>query len=60
MLGSWAASRFLGSLVLGAPAQNFTTLAAAALAVIAVAMIAAAIPIWRATRVDVINKLHRA
>ena len=59
MLAGWAVSRGLGSMVLGVPAHNLTTLAAAALAVIAVAMIAAAIPVWRATHVDAVNKLHR-
>jgi ABC-type antimicrobial peptide transport system permease subunit len=34
--------------------------ASAALAVVATAMIAAAIPVWRATQVDAVNKLHRA
>jgi len=59
-LGCWAASRWLGSLVFGVPANNFTTLAAAALAVTAIAMIAAAIPVWRATQVDAVDKLHHA
>jgi hypothetical protein len=59
MLGSWAASRFLGSLVSGVT-ESFATLAAAALAVIGIAAIAAAIPVWRATRVDAMDKLHRA
>jgi putative ABC transport system permease protein len=59
MLGSWAVSRWLGSLVFGVT-LNATTLAAAALSVVAVGMLAAAIPIWRATQVDAIDKLHRA
>jgi predicted lysophospholipase L1 biosynthesis ABC-type transport system permease subunit len=59
MLGSWAVSRGLGNLVFGV-SDNFTTLAAAALAVIAIAMLAAAIPVWRATQVDAVDKLHRA
>ena len=53
-------SRWLENLVFGIPAQNFTTLTAAALAVLAVAMLAAAIPIWRATRLDAMDKLHHA
>ena len=60
MLAGWAASRWLENLVFGVAAHNFTTLAAAALAVIAIAMIAAAIPVWRATQVDAMDKLHHA
>jgi putative ABC transport system permease protein len=59
MLAGWAASRWLGNLVFGI-SENLTTLALAAVAVIATAMIAAAIPVWRATRVDAMDKLHRA
>ena len=59
MLGGWAVSRWLENLVFGV-SHNLTTLAAAALAVIAIAMIAAAIPVWRATRVDAVDQLHRA
>ena len=59
MLAGWAASRWLGSLVFGVPARNFATLAAAALAVIGIAMVAAAVPVWRATQVDAANRLHR-
>jgi putative ABC transport system permease protein len=59
MLASWAVSRWVENLVFGVT-ENFTMLAAAALAVIAIAMIAAAIPVWRATQVDAVDKLHRA
>jgi predicted permease len=60
VLGSWAASGWLSSLVFGVAARDFTTLAAAALAVTVIAMIAAAIPVWRATQVDALDKLHHA
>lgn len=60
LLGSWAVSRLLEDLVVRLPGNAFTTLAAAALAVIAIAMMAAAIPVWRATQVDALEKLHRA
>jgi ABC-type antimicrobial peptide transport system permease subunit len=59
VLAGWAASRWQENLVFGV-SHSITTLAAAALAVIAIALIAAAIPVWRATRVDAIDKLHRA
>lgn len=58
--GAWAAGRWLGSLLLGVPGSDFTTLTAAAVAVIAIAMIAAAIPAWRATQVDAVDRLHHA
>ncbi len=60
MLSGWAVSRWLENLVFGIPARDFTTLAAAALAVIGLTMVAAALPIWRATQVEAIDKLHRA
>jgi putative ABC transport system permease protein len=59
MLASWAVSRWMASLVFGV-SDSFTTLAWAALGVIATATIAAAIPVWRATQIDAMDKLHRA
>ena len=59
VFGSWAVSRGLENLVFGV-SDSFGTLAGAAVAVIAIAMTAAAIPVWRATQVDAIAKLHRA
>jgi putative ABC transport system permease protein len=56
--GSWTASRWLADLVVGMGARDLTTLAAAAAAVVGIAMMAAAIPIWRATRVDAVDRLH--
>jgi ABC-type lipoprotein release transport system permease subunit len=59
MVAGWAVARWLENLVFGLT-DNLATLAAAALAVIAIAMIAAAIPVWRATHVDAMDKLHHA
>ena len=59
ILAGWGVSRGLGSVVFGV-SHSLTMLASAALAVVATAMIAAAIPVWRATQVDAVNKLHRA
>jgi putative ABC transport system permease protein len=56
--GGWTASRWLADLVVGMGARDLTTLAAAAAAVVGIAMMAAAIPIWRATRVDAVDRLH--
>jgi putative ABC transport system permease protein len=59
-LGGWAASRWMKALVFGVSARNPLTMIAAALAVLMMAGIAAAAPVWRATRVDPVRKLHRA
>jgi putative ABC transport system permease protein len=58
-VGGWAAARFLKDLVFGIPARNPETIVAAALAVMAIALVAAAIPSWRAARVDAAHSLHR-
>ncbi|HLY15657.1 MAG TPA: ABC transporter permease [Bryobacteraceae bacterium] len=60
MLAGWAAARWLADLVFGIQAHNLATLAGAAAAVVAIAMLAAALPVWRATQVDPANKLHHA
>ncbi len=58
VLGCWGASRWLGSVVFGVSAQDPAVLAAAAFTVMAVASLGASVPVWRATRVDVIEKLR--
>ena len=58
LCGGWAASRWLADLVFGMPAHSFPALAVAALGVIAMAMSAAALPVWRATQVDAVHRLH--
>jgi putative ABC transport system permease protein len=60
LLGGWTAARALQGLVFGIPPRSLDTMAAAALAVLAVAFAAAAIPSWRASRVDVASRLHSA
>ena len=57
-LAAWAASRWLKTLVFGVSAQNPFMVAAAACAVIGIAALAALVPIWRATRVDAVGRLH--
>ncbi|HVT57940.1 MAG TPA: ABC transporter permease [Thermoanaerobaculia bacterium] len=59
-ISAWAASHWLQSLVFGVSARSPATMAAAALAVIATAGLGAALPTWRATRVDAVRKLHEA
>jgi putative ABC transport system permease protein len=58
-VGGWAVARLLKDLVFGIPARNPATMAAAALAVMALALVAAAVPSWRAARVDAAQRLHQ-
>jgi ABC-type antimicrobial peptide transport system permease subunit len=58
-LGGWAAARLLRDLVFGIPARSPQTLAMAAIAVMAIAFAAVAVPSWRAARVDVAHRLHQ-
>lgn len=60
LAGGWAASRWLQNLVFGVSGSGFTTLAGASAAVIGMALLAAAIPAWRATQVDAVDRLHHA
>jgi len=60
VLGGWLAARGLEELVFGIPPRNPATMIAAALAVGAIAMAAAALPSWRAARVDAARRLHYA
>ncbi|HVN05815.1 MAG TPA: ABC transporter permease [Bryobacteraceae bacterium] len=60
VMGSWAAARWLGSLLFGVAARDFATLAAAALVVVFTAVLATAIPAWHATRVDAAQQLHHS
>jgi len=60
LLGGWAAAGTLGKLVYGIPPQNPATMFAAAVAVTVIGVAAAAIPAWRATRVDAARRLHHA
>jgi len=57
-VGGWAAARFLEDLVFGIRARNPETMVAAALAGLAIALAAVAVPSWRAARVDVAHRLH--
>jgi putative ABC transport system permease protein len=59
-LGAWAAARGLEDLVFGIPARSPLALAVSALAVVSIATVAAAIPAWRASRVDVASQLHQS
>ncbi len=56
----WAASHWLDALVFGISPQDSLMMLTAALVVIAIATLAAAVPLGRATRVDAARKLQRA
>jgi putative ABC transport system permease protein len=58
--GGWAGAGLLDKLVFGIAARNAATMIAAATAVLAIALAAAAIPSWRAARVDAARKLQSA
>jgi putative ABC transport system permease protein len=58
-LAGWWASRAIESQVFGVPARSPLTIAWAAGAVMALAALASALPVWRATRVNVVERLHR-
>ncbi len=60
LLGGWAAAGTLEKLVYGIPPRNPTTMIAAAVAVTVIAVAAAAMPAWRAARVDAARRLHYA
>jgi putative ABC transport system permease protein len=58
--GAWNAAGWLKSLVFGVSAQNPLMLVWAAVVVVAIAAAAAGLPLWRASRVDVVRNLHDA
>jgi predicted permease len=56
----WVAARGLDDLVFGIPARSPATMLLAGLAVGMIALAAAAIPAWRAARIDPARRLHSA
>ena len=60
LAGSWAASRWLSSLVFGVSAHDATVLTLTAMTAFLVVALSAAIPLWRATQIDPIETLHEA
>jgi putative ABC transport system permease protein len=59
-LGSWAAARWVKSELFGSSAQNLGMMFLAAVAVLGVVLLAAAVPLLKATRVDAVRNLHDA
>lgn len=58
--GAWSASRWLKSLVFGVSAESPVMLLIAGAVVIAVAALAATLPVWRAMQTDPVRNLHEA
>jgi ABC-type antimicrobial peptide transport system permease subunit len=59
-IGAWNAARWLQSLVFGVNAHSLLMMLIAGAAVIAIAAIAASLPVWRAMHTDPIRNLHEA
>jgi ABC-type antimicrobial peptide transport system permease subunit len=60
VIGAWSAARSLESLVFGVTARNPLLMMLAGAAVIAIAALAASLPLWRATHTDAVRNLHEA
>ncbi len=60
MGAAWGASHLLDALVFGISPRDVGMLSAAVLVVVSIALLAAAIPLARATRVDAARKLQRS
>jgi len=59
-IGAWGASRWLKSLVFGVTEHSPLMLLIAAATVLAVAALAASLPLWRAMHTDAVQNLHEA
>jgi putative ABC transport system permease protein len=57
--GAWLSARLLRDMVYTIDTHDFATICGAALAVIAIALAATALPSWRAARVDAAQRLHQ-
>jgi ABC-type antimicrobial peptide transport system permease subunit len=55
---SWGASRWVESMVFGVSAHDVIVLGLAAAGALLIVILAAAIPLWRATQVDPMETLH--
>jgi ABC-type antimicrobial peptide transport system permease subunit len=59
IVGAWVAAGGLEDLVFGISPRSVAALIASGLSVLLIAGLAAAIPAWRASRVDVASQLHQ-
>jgi putative ABC transport system permease protein len=60
LVGSWGTSRWMTSLVFGISAHDSIVMGAAALSAMLMVALAAAVPLWRAIRINPIETLHEA
>jgi putative ABC transport system permease protein len=60
LAGSWGASRWLNSLVFAVSIYDPVVFSSAALAAFLIVLLAAAVPLWRATQIDPIETLRAA
>ena len=60
LAGSWAASRWMNSLIFGVSAHDPFVFSSALLVALLIVLISAAVPLWRATQIDPIETLHEA
>jgi predicted permease len=60
LAGSWGASRWLNNLVFGVSAHDPVVFCSAALLAFLIVLLSAAVPLWRATKIDLIETLHEA
>lgn len=60
LVGSWGASRWMNSLIFGISPHDPMVLGAAVLAAMLMVVLAAAVPLWRAVRVNPIETLHES
>jgi predicted permease len=58
LAGSWGVARWVDSLVFKVSIHDPVVLSLAALAAMATVLVSAAVPLWRATRIDPIETLH--
>ncbi len=58
--GGWSTSRLLKSIVYGVSERSPVTMLLAIVVVLAIAALAAGLPVWRATRVNVSRHLREA
>jgi putative ABC transport system permease protein len=60
LTGSWAASRWVSSLVFGVSTHDPVVVCSAALVAFMIVLLSAAVPLWRASQIDPIEALHEA
>ncbi|HJT88685.1 MAG TPA: FtsX-like permease family protein, partial [Bryobacteraceae bacterium] len=59
LVGAWVAARWVESLVFGVSARDLASMVTGVAVVLGIAVIASAVPVWRATRVDPVSRLQR-